>query len=234
MPRFNLPRPFRLPSPVDLGWSEHNALGMREMQPYHEGKTWEDWDDYCRKHHPVLFFLWEVLPLWFKLHFLWPIERVKDWILDHTVRRYHFLDLRGIDKLHDYRHGYIDPCEVFRLAGWASLMRWYRESERHGHLHDPRSWATEEQLAEDEGLRDQRDRFVAACELVKYWTITRIEQSKAVDALWDAMEAIKPTQENKPIYDAAHTAWYNARMAADALEREQWLKLAAIRESLWD
>ena len=229
--RLRLPK---LPSPKDLGWSEHNALGSRELTPYQEGKTWEDWDDHCRAHYPVRYFLIETLPMWLNEWFVWPFRRARRWILDRMPgRRYHVLDLRGVDPLSNYRAGYLDPCEVFRLAGWASLMRWHRESERHGHHKDPRKWATEEDL-KDPGLRDQRDRFIEACDLVHYWTIVRVERDQESTRLRGLANAIEPTAENQEAYEAAEALWLAYWQESERLEDEMWLRLAVIRNFLWD
>lgn len=56
----------KLPTPNELGWSDrHNALGMRSLTPFQEGKTWEDWDAYCAKNHPVKYFIVERIPKFF-------------------------------------------------------------------------------------------------------------------------------------------------------------------------
>ena len=169
-----LRRWLRLPSPVDLGWSKTDALGMRRFTPYQEGKTWEDWHEYVQIRYPIRYFLAEAVPEWGKHWLIWPIRRFWAWLLDYLLpsRRYHLLDLRGVDPLSSYRHGYLDPCEMFRLAGWAALMRWHRES-------GSRQWV------------DQRERYREAAELILYWTVTRIQRQArhAVAAVGGAGEA---------------------------------------------
>lgn len=223
-----LRRWLRLPTPIDLGWSKHNALGSREFTPYQEGKTWEDWKEYVRSRYPVRYFLAEVLPLWVKLWLIWPLGRVRAWVLDHVVprRRHHFLDLRGIDPLSGYRHGYLDPCQVFWLAGWASLMRWYREDGGGvGHI-DLNEWLDQESL--------QVKQYKEALALVYYWTVERIERNRRSDELYRVMDAIQTTLENQDRYEAAAERWLRHSQDSEALEEAMWLRLATIRGFLWD
>lgn len=227
--RLKMRRWLRLPTPVDLGWSNSNALGMREFTPYQEGKTWEDWDAHCKAHYPVRYFLSEVLPLWIQMWFIWPLGRLRDWVLDHVVprRRYHFLDLRGIDPISEYSHGYLDPCTVFYLAGWASLMRWHREDRN-----DPRQWMTAEMLA-DPIHKDQIEHHDEAMHLVHYWTVTRKEREDRDHALYLIVKGIDTIPENKEAYEEANHAWLEHHRESERLDEEMWLRLAAIRQFLW-
>jgi hypothetical protein len=223
--RLLLRRWLRLPSPVDLGWSDTDALGMRQFTPYQEGKTWEDWTDYVRAHHPVRYFLAEILPLWVQRRFIWPVERFCSLVLDHVLssRRYHLLDLRGVDSLSHYRHGYLDPSEVFRLAGWASLMRWYRES---GRDKDQRHWGLELDS-------QQLKQYCEALELVNYWSVIRVERETRCDQLYAAVAAIPTTPENQQRYEAARDIWLQHFRESEDLEEAMWLRLAALRSFLW-
>lgn len=226
-----LRRLLRLPTPVDLGWSESNALGMREFTPYQEGHTWEDWRGHCRAHYPVRYFLSEIFPLWFSARFVWPLRRLRDWVLDYTVasRRHHKLDLRGIDPLmSEYRHGYLDPCTVFWLAGWHALMRWSRE-----YRNNPREWMSPEEQAapENQGFLQSYDELK---ELVAYWTVERLARDAHSHGCYEAMKEIEPTAENREAYEAASTKWLQARRAQEAREEEMWMRLCAMRAHLWD
>lgn len=199
---------------------------MRQFTPYQEGKTWEDWADHMRAHYPVRYFLSEVLPLWVKRRFVWPWQRLRDWVLDHAVpsRRYHLLDLRGIDPLSHYRHGYLDPCDVFWLAGWASLMRWHRESA---------GVKTQREL--DLNLDSTRHKlYCEALELVHYWTVTRAERAKESERLRAIVDEIQTTLENQSRYEAARDEWLEQYQASEKLEEAMWLRLAPLRPLLWD
>jgi hypothetical protein len=225
-------RLLRLPTPVELGWSDHNALGSRDFTPYQEGKTWEDWREHCRKQYPVRYFLAEVLPLVIKMSLLWPMGRVRDWVLDHVVpsRRCHILDLRGVDPLVTYRHGYMDPCHVFWLAGWASLMRWNRESAEGK---NPRQWMTPEMHA-DLGYQAQLQTYDEAIALVEYWTVTRIERDRRCSDLYRVVKTIAPTPENRERYEAATDEWLSYYRESESLEDSMFMRLVAIRCHLWD
>jgi len=217
----------RLPSPVDLGWSETDGLGLRQFTPYQEGKTWEDWDDYVRAEYPGRYFLVERVPRWFRRWFVWPLRHFRDLVLDHVLpsRRYHRLDLRGIDSLSAYRHGYLDPSEVFWLAGWASLMRWHGENRKRRE----RSQAKGE--LEPESTHSQQ--YYEALDLVRYWTVVRMEREKHCDTLRAAVDAILPTLANRDSYEAAQDAWLHHFRESQDLEQKMWLRLAALRTFLW-
>lgn len=212
----------RIPTPVDLGWSKHNALGMRELTPYQEGKTWEDWQEHIKEHYPIRYFLAAVLPLWVKLWLIWPVGRARDWLLDHCIpsRRYHLFDLRGIDPLSNYRHGYIDPCTVFWLAGWGSLLRWHKEDGQHL---NPEDWESNSSAEQKEALA-----------LVHYWTVERVERDRRCDDLYRAVGAISPTPENREAYEAANQVWLAYYQESERLDQAAWLRLAAIKDYLWD
>jgi hypothetical protein len=224
-----LRRLFQLPSPVDLGWSTDGSLMLREFTPYQEGKSWEDWHEFCRKHYPVRHFLSEELPLLVKRLAIWPVERVANATLDYCLpsRRYHLLDLRGIDPLFPYQHGYLDPSQAFYLAGWGALLRWYREAEPK----DPRQWMSPEQLVEEAHFVETYDELMA---LVHYWTVTRVERDKENMQLSKALQAVKPTAENRELYEAAQERWLRHSRESERIEDEMWLRLAKMRSHLWD
>lgn len=227
-----LRRWLKLPTPVELGWSDVNALGMREFTPYQEGNTWDDWQEHCQKHYPVRYFLAEVFPFWFDRWFMWPLGRLRDWVLDHCLpsRRYHVFDLRGIDPLWKYRHGYVDPSHVFWLAGWGSLVRWYRESAADK---DPRSWMTAEQQA-DPMHHAQLKSYDELVALHHYWTVTRIERDQRCTELYNAANAVEPTAENRERYEAVQAEWLEHYRESQTLDESMWLRLAAMRAHLWD
>jgi len=214
-----------LPSPIDLGWSESDALGLRQFDPYHEGKTWEDWTDHVKQHYPVRYFLLEVVPRWFRSWVVWPSRRIYELILDHLLpsRRYHQLDLRGVDPLSVYRHGYLDPCDVFWLAGWASLMRWDRERRRD----------TGTRKVEIERNSTSSTQYAEALELVHYWTVTRIEREEQCNQLHAAVNAILPSMANRERYEAAQDVWLKHFRASQELDQSMWSRLSALRTFLW-
>src|SRR6185295_2256450 len=89
-----------LPSPRDLGWSQHNALEDEEFSDEPKGKTWQDWHRYVKQLHPTKYFIVESLPKFFRYNVYWPIKRPIEkahyWLVSHLIpsRRYHMLDLR--------------------------------------------------------------------------------------------------------------------------------------------
>lgn len=223
-----LRRLFRLPSPADLGWSDDDALMLREFTPYQDGKSWEDWHQFCRHNYPVKYFLVVTLPFLLKRWFVWPARRMVSAVLDYCLpsRRYHVLDLRGIDPLSQYSHGYLDPCEVFWLAGWGSLLRWHREeAERH----DLSQLSAEEQAA----YHAQLESYGELKQLVHYWTVTRIRREHETQQLYQAAMAVRPTPENRALYEAAQRRWLDHCRETERLEDEMWLRLARLRSHLW-
>lgn len=224
-----LRRWLRLPSPVDLGWSTDDALMLREFTPYQDGKSWEDWHEHCRKHYPAQYFLVRTLPFFLKRWIVWPAERMVSTVLDYCLpsRRHHVFDLRGIDPLSDYQHGYLDPCQVFWLAGWGALLRWNREAG----CKDPRDGMLE---GDQEQYRAQLESYDELKGLVHYWTVTRVERDKCNRQLYNAAVAITPTPPNRELYEAAQRSWLDHCWETERLEEDMWLRLAKMRSYLWD
>lgn len=239
MPRFkNFFGLLKLPSPKELGWSEHNALGCRDLTPFQEGKTWEDWDEYVKGKYPVRYWLVEELPKYF-----WPVRRkVKDawyWVKCHTLpsHRWHKLDLRGVDPLSNYTHGYVDPCEVMKLAAWAALRSYVeKELDHERYLYEGDAGYTDEELGEEWYKEQKRCRYDEPMALYKYWMEGRAAEQKEEARLFEltkinkknALEAL-----NKEEYEAASKEWLDYHRACEAREQEMFLRLCAIREYLW-
>jgi hypothetical protein len=234
MPKLKLPCGlFKLPSPKELGWSEHNSLGSRSLTPFQEGKTWDDWTEYVKEKHPVKYFLVETLPDFFR-PIGWKIGRIWYWLKCHVHPgyRFHLVDLRGVDPLSCYTHGYNDPSAVMFLAAWKALRDYIEKEEPV----DPATWATPEEMLR-EGLIDQKVKcFDEPHALYKYWMEERVAEKAEEERLYALCKKDKKDAlaiANEDAYDKASEAWLAYHRACEAREQEMFLKLCALREYLW-
>lgn len=214
-----------LPTPKELGWSDHEALGSRAFSPFQEGHTWEEWTEHVRAAYPIRYFLLETVldvlrPVWQRL------KAARYWLRCHLLpgSRYHLLDLRGVDPLSTYTHGYMDPCTVMQLAAWAALRAYVAEGPA-----DPGVWGTPEELAGS--LKDQKFFYDESINLHEWWMTGRRAEHAKGDALYDATQASIPA--GKVTYDAAKKAWLDYYRWMEEHEEEQFLRLCKIRRTLW-
>jgi len=217
--------PFRLPSPKELGWTQHNSLRLEFFSPYQEGRSWEEWHTHCKQHYPVRYWVTKTLPRWWYRKIGVRFETCTAWLLDHLLpsRRHHILDLRGIDQISEYKHGYLDPSTVLWLVGWYCLVQWWESRE---------STLTVEYFSGPE-MASMLKVHLEAKDLYEYWTVTRIERSKEGDARAAAFHAIKPTPENRSHYEAARAHWLSYFQESEKIEDEMWSRLAALRPHMW-
>lgn len=217
-----------LPTPKELGWTEYNGLGLRELTPFQEGKTWEDWDEYCKKHHPVKFFIKERIPAKFsKLTFY--VGNVITWVKCHTLKkhRWHLLDLRGVDTLSEYTHGYLDPTGAMELAVWACLRRYIEEDkpENPDHLE-----YTEEEKAEQWYKDQKHGKYTEPRALYHYWMYERVSDKEDCDRLYSIY---KNSTSDREKYYKAGEEWRKACDAIESREQEMFMRVCKIREYLW-
>lgn len=191
---------WKLPSPVDLGWSEYNALEDEDWSDEPQGKTWQDWHAHVKKHYPIHYFLVESLPTFLRRKVWWPIkhpaERLRYWLVSHLVpsRRYHMLDLRQKD---GYRYGWQDVPEKMLYAMFNLLGEYLEEG-----VNDLTQWYTREQIEADEGYKAQQDAIDEARAIYHWWTV------------------------EKPAAEKAHTEmlslWHKSKKAKDPRTEEYW------------
>lgn len=210
-----------LPTPTELGHPS-DFLPSREWTPDVEGYTWEDWEAEVRARHPVRFWLTRTLPDFFRPAW-WRVRDAIYWVQCHVQarHRHHLVDLRGVDPLVPYTHGYLDPCSVMRLAAWKALLDYV---EKCGPV-DPASWATPAELAEPV-LKDQKARHDEAMALYRWWTVDRIAEDATLQKLYRMTR--DPTTR-----DAHMQAWLDANDLADRKDEEMFLRLAKLRPFLW-
>lgn len=228
---------FKLPGPKELGMSERDALGCRELTPFQDGPTWDDWREIVQEKHPIKYFLSEKLvPA-----VVWPVQRVvKDswyWVKCHTLPsyRFHKLDFRGVDPLHKYTHGYIDPCTVMQWGAWAALRIYVEKELIHEHYANPEAY-TEEDRNSDWFNEQKRQRYDEPMALYKYWMEDRAAEKKEEDRLFALTKINRKNaldKLSKADYDKASEEWLAYHRACEAREQEMFMKLCALREYLW-
>jgi len=189
---------FKLPSPIDLGWSEYNALEVEDFCDDPKGKTWEQWHQTVKKMHPVKYFFAETFAdfvrykIWFSIKN--PFSKAHYWIVSHCVpsRRYHFLDLR---QPNGYRYGWTDVPEKMLFAMFNLLGEYLNEEKPH----DLTQWYTKEQIDTDEGLKRQQNKLEEARAIYHWWTVEREEEyarkSEMQNKWWTARKSKDPNRE---------------------------------------
>lgn len=210
-----------LPTPTELGHPD-DSLPSREWTPDAVGYTWEDWEAEVRGRYPVRFWLTRTMPDFFRPVW-WRVRDAVYWLRCHVVPRYryHLVDLRGVDPLVPYTHGYLDPCSVMRLAAWKALRDYV---EKAGPT-DPASWATPAELAEPH-LKAQKDRYDEVMALYRWWMVERADDDAAVSELY-RLTRQPETRE------ASLKAWLDANDQVDRRDEEMFLRLAKLRPFLW-
>lgn len=200
---------FGLPSVIELGWNDCNALEMAEFSDEPKGKTWEDYDAYMKKTYPTRFFFNKTLPkflrykIWFKLSI--PAEKIRYFLVSHLIpsRRYHMLDLRQEG---GYQYGWNDVPEKMLYAIFNLLGEYVTKEEPH----DLTQWYTQEQIDADEGLTAQQNSILEARAIHHWWTVERKENEKERARLL--------------------TLWADARKTKDPKKEEYWIQMHKMDE----
>ena len=228
---------FKLPSPVDLGWSKTNALESVIFSDEPKGKTWEDWRAHVKELHPVKYWCAETAPD-FVRYKLWlpvarPVENVRYWLVSHLVpsRRYHMLDLRqpcvkGSEQ-EGYRYGWQDVPEKMLYAMF-NLLGEYLNKEKPVDL---ALHYTHEQIEADIYLKAQQEAFEEATAIYHWWSVTRHEEIACCEKLFDDyIEARKTKAPNRDFLQISHRA--QERLNEEKVD-EMVTRLMKIRRTLW-
>ena len=223
---------FDLPGPIELGLSDIDALRSSELTPFQEGPSWEDWEALVRIRFPVRYFLTQTLPEWFR-----PIQfRIHDthyWLKCHFVKRHrhHLLDLRAVDPVEKYSHGYLDPCHVMWLAGWAALRMWVE----HEKPVDPATYLTAEEALEPHNVA-QKASYDEAMALYRYWMVERGEEAKELERLYSEYREVKVQavmDGSRAQYEQARDRWLAQNGLTESRAELMWKRLAEVRPYLW-
>lgn len=100
------------------------ALPMRELSPDVTGYTWEDWKADAKAAHPLRYFLGDTLPM--IIYRAWNPGRLGwYWLVSHTWRRFHKLDIRN----RYYRWGYLDRDAAMLYACFQCLVEFVEDED---------------------------------------------------------------------------------------------------------
>jgi hypothetical protein len=214
----------KLPTPKELGWSEDNSLGLRYLTPLQEGKTWEDWHEYCSINYPVRYFIFQTLPKFFNpIHH--KISSFTYWLeckFIPGVNRYK-LDLSEVDPLNPGAYGHLDCYSTVELATWYAFRRLMEGTRRPVDLLND---YTEEELEEDELLFKQQERYLQAVELYDWWMVKRGQQQKEVDKLYTALtESRLKAGEDPSSYQYFRAKWIKETNLLEETQHQKLLQL---------
>lgn len=220
----------KLPSPIELGWSEHNALEDEEWSDEPKGKTWQDWHRTVKEMHPVKYWFAETFgdfvryKVW--LPFTRPFEKARYWFVSHFIpsRRFHMLDLRQKD---EYQYGWADVPQKMLYAMFNLLSEFLNKETPH----DLTQWYTREQIEADEGMKRQQADIDEARAIYQWWTVGRKEEQGMHDKLLhDWSEARRNKSSNR------EHLWELLQFQEKANEDktdEMIARLMKIRRTLW-
>jgi hypothetical protein len=211
---------FNLPSPKKLGWSDDNALEMREFSDEPKGKTWEDYDEYCAEHYPIKYFFVKTLAdfirynIWFKIKV--PADKAWYWFVSHFVpsRRFHMLDLRqpcnkeDISNYDCYRYGWADVSTKMLYAIFNLLGEFLNKEN----VHDLTGFYSREEINNDEGLKAQQDAIDEARVIYNWWVVERREEQRHISNMLNT--------------------WCEAKKTKDPKKEEYWNTLNALEKDL--
>lgn len=241
MPKLlKLPKWLRVPSPVDLGRAKHNALPMHGIGNPNNSYTWEEWREEVQTKHPVRYFFFETIPLWFSVKIKMPIQEAIYWTKCKLFKKYkfHLIDIRNTNYKHDslgkYTYGYVDPLNKILYASFAILskhvetadsgpkfqIQWLKEelAKNDNEIHGSRA-ALEKKIADYQTILD----------LYEWWNVTRpILLKKCDDALISDSK-----KSNKDVLEK----YKDSNAADEQLEKEECdalKRLADIRMYLWN
>lgn len=218
-----------LPSPKKLGMAKSNALGSRDFGTQPGQPTWEDWQEKVKAMYPVRYFLIEELVPMLKVKWRKYVWEPWYWLKCHLHprHRYHMLDLRQpkVKGEHSYRYGWMDSDTQILYALFNILNNFVK--------HEMPSWycPSEEEVAEDPALLNQRNRYLEVKSIHYWWNVERKRQDKRHSELLSKWHDAR--QSNDP---AVHQYWTELKddeKANKDKEDEMLARLLKVRGSLW-
>lgn len=220
---------WKLPSPSELGMSKHNALGMRYFTPFQSGPTWEDWRELCKKKYPVRYFLNEVFLREIRFKILY-VENSIYKFKSLYYHKQHLIDLRGVDKLGYYNHGWISPAEIIRLSAWKALV-YYIEFIKPGNPETDFGYTDEDK--KDPWYKPMLHTYQESQKLYRYWTIERLEDDKKIHELHRLCDVAKENR-NESEYRSIMSAILLASKQFEKTEQRMLERLIKISQNLID
>lgn len=225
-----------LPSPMELGRSEYNALpsnifdDITDEDPEPDRYTWEDWEAEMRRDHPVAWFLRREVPKPFRTAFRRvkrPIDDAIYWVQCHTLPsyRFHILDLRNPGGGEKWSYGWRDRTNILLWANFKILTD-FVELEQPFDIVTYAATLTPEKI-EQEGIARQVEIHREMMDLYHWWKTGREAALKQLDTFPDNSDPDKAARRK------ARDAWHELRRKLDADDQTNLLRLVAIREYLW-
>jgi hypothetical protein len=220
---------FYLPSPKELGWSKHDALGSRKLTPDQSGPTWEDWEAFTKKAYPVAYFMTHTL-IDFFLPLSWWYRNVKEYLRCKLLPwkyDYYKINLAGNDPLDLDTYGYLDPCERMRKAVWYCLCQYVEKDKPE----DPASYLTPEELILEHN-KAQIETYYEAMFLYNWWKVARIQLSAKRQAFYTEMDSVRKLGDKKKLGEMK-AIWLDKWLNFELKEEEMFLRVCKIRPYLW-
>jgi hypothetical protein len=192
--------------------------------------TWEDWARDSQSAHPFRYWLWETLPMWFRVHITMNIENFWYWVRTHTYNRYHMLDLRSNVGI-NYRWGWIESDIAMMLACFNLLRKFVEIEDGLSIL----SWKFEDEewwkLASKEEQQvyfKQRNDFTEIKKLYDWWMIDRQKEQDRIYELYN-----DNYDELNAFNDGRIMKRYEAYEELDKIDDVMLEKLIRYRRYLW-
>lgn len=232
----------KLPTPVDLGWSEYNALESRDFTPDCKGPTWEDWHVEVKKLHPVKYFIAETFGNFLRYK-IWlrgtrPLKDAHYWLVSHLIpsRRYHMLDLRqpcgkkDAKNIDCYRYGWHDVPEKMLFAMFNLLKEYLKEEP-----YDLTSGYSLEEINNDPCLKSQHESLLEARAILYWWEVERKEgYTRYYELLhqWSELRENEITRKNGEA-DEAFQELHDHEEQLEKTTDDMIVRLMKIRRGLW-
>lgn len=221
---------FKLPSPVELGWSKYNALESRDFPNDPPGRSWEEWHETVKSMHPIKYFFVKTLTFWFTVNIWNKLKDFKYWIVSYIIpsRRFHFLDLRQPQGVCDsYQWGWTD-VDSKMLYAMFNLLGEYLNKEDPADLTD---YYSLEEIEAELNLKRQHENLVEAKIIYNWWTAERKEDYKVMDDL--LMAWVEARRNKSPNVEYLWQLHKQCDEEFDKKEEEMLIRLIKIRKSLW-
>lgn len=209
---------FKLPKPKSL-----------PIRDFSDEYCWEDWKEENKKKYPIRYFLSETFTMWWRVKISMRIDHYWYWLVSHTVRRYHKLDLRQpfTDTEDDYKWGWVDECNQLVFANFNILCN-YVNVINNSNVNFNYSDESLKKL-EAHGDKAQAEHLREVKVLYEYWTVHRKAKLKK------RIELLRDWSKNKK-NDHDQVRWNALKQIEkeiDAEEEEMLIRLIKIRKGLW-
>lgn len=176
-----LPKFLRLPTPKETGKSQSNYLSMEGFGAKPGDYTWKVHYSEMKEKYPIRYFINRYIPRFFKKYIIRPLDNFKYWIVSHTIRKYHLLDLRN----NDYKYGWVDSDSQLLYASMAIMENFIIEQDTNSRL----IWLNEELLKDPDCKEFNWNESIKFCEdllhIQKWW---RIERTKNIELSFSGPE----------------------------------------------